>query len=215
MPDLSAFPNIPSNRSREPALFDTSIKIATPDLIQTDEAPVPVEIVTKLLFEQIGGIEIIGVARSDIINGQSVSYNLIGNISVIQKLYNPTNIFKLVGSSKEFFENFGIRFVTHSLDSGSALAPVFIDVENIVPAVEGVSPAEVPIVDRLTGVEITTVETYAEAVAYINANYPIRDTVYIETTTGDLIIDVTGMEINERVEIEVLSAGNLEDDTIY
>lgn len=209
MSSLSATPNMPRVIFESAfAFYDTSIKVATPDVILTDEESLPTEVVAKLLFEQIGGIEIINIARNDIINGQTISYNLIGNISTIQRLYNPSNIFKLVGSSKEFFDNFGIRFATHVPENGTAPAPAYIDVANAVPNVS------VPVLDRITGNTITTLTTYADAVSYINNNYPIRELVYVDYS-GNLVVDVTGMETNERVDIEVLTSGSLQDDTIY
>jgi hypothetical protein len=41
-----------------------------------------------------------------------------------------------------------------------------------------------------------------------------REKVYIDNITGNLIIDVTNLNVNERVEIQVLSSGSVINDTI-
>jgi len=39
--------------------------------------------------------------------------------------------------------------------------------------------------------------------------------IYNDLETGDLIIDVINLKKNDRVEVEILSSGNVENDTIY
>jgi len=57
--------------------------------------------------------------------------------------------------------------------------------------------------------------TFAEAQKYIDETYLVRNIVYSDPLTGNIVVDVTRMEINERVDVEVQSRGILEDDTIY
>ena len=44
---------------------------------------------------------------------------------------------------------------------------------------------------------------------------PNCKSVYIDKITGDLVINLINTKPGEQVEVEVLSAGNIFDDTIY
>ena len=59
------------------------IKVATPNLIIQGSELVPIEIMTDLIFEDIGGQEIITITRSDIINGQDVLYRPIKYLAIM------------------------------------------------------------------------------------------------------------------------------------
>jgi hypothetical protein len=96
-----------------------SVKVATPDiLILTDEAMSP-EIMTDLIFEDIGGQEIISIARNDIINGQNVLYQPIKNITSLFYQYNPQNILALPKTDKDYFKNFPISLQSHIPECGT------------------------------------------------------------------------------------------------
>jgi hypothetical protein len=69
-----------------------------------------VEIMTDLIFEDIGGHELLSVSRNDIINGQRVSYSPIKNLGLVQQRYNPNNILRLQSTSDTYFANFAIKF---------------------------------------------------------------------------------------------------------
>jgi alpha-L-arabinofuranosidase len=64
----------------------------------------------NLILEDIGGQELINIARNDIINGQTVSYQPIKNLSSIQQQYNPNNILGIQNTSDRYFSNFSIKF---------------------------------------------------------------------------------------------------------
>ena len=85
-----------------------SIKTARPDIIISEE-DVPVELMTDLIFENIGGQELINIARTDIINGQNVIYQPIKNLSSIYFKYNPQNVLSLQNTSEEYFNKFPIK----------------------------------------------------------------------------------------------------------
>ena len=46
------------------------IKSATPENILWDESLMPIEILTDLIFEDIGGQELLSVTRHDTVNGE-------------------------------------------------------------------------------------------------------------------------------------------------
>jgi len=170
MSEVNATPDVPDSQSTTSQSSSKAIKVATPDILLFDESSVPVDIMTELIFEDIGGQEIITISRNDIINGQEVSYNLIGNLSKIQKQYNSKNIFSLPETSEKYFKNFAIRFDIHVPEKGTGPNDERVYVESV-------------------GTDVSD--------------------------AGDLIIDVINMEINERVDVEILRRGQSLNDTIY
>ena len=141
-----------------------AIKIATPDLILEDTNQINVEIMTDLIFEDIGGQEIINIARGDLVNGQTINYSPIKNLLSVNFKNNPKNIISLENTSETFFNNFPIKLDTHIPNVGTG---------------------------------------------------PDGDFVYIDQTTGNLIINVINMQTDEQVEVQIMVSGNLLDDTIY
>jgi hypothetical protein len=69
----------------------------------------PIDIMSDLIFEDIGGQELINIARNDIVNGQTISYQPIKNLSSLQQQYNPNNILSLQQTSDKYFANFSIK----------------------------------------------------------------------------------------------------------
>jgi hypothetical protein len=105
------------------------IKTATPDIVLFDDSVVPIEIMTDLIFEEIGGQELINISRTDTINGQKILYQPIKNINIINQEYNPNNILGLQKTSDKYFSGYAIKFeervpkVSNSLDGN----PVYVD----------------------------------------------------------------------------------------
>lgn len=86
-----------------------SIKIATPDLVLFDNASVPIEVMSDLIFENIGGQELINISRNDMVNGQDVVYQPIKNLTSLYLQYNPQNVLALQNTSATYFKNFPIK----------------------------------------------------------------------------------------------------------
>lgn len=74
------------------------VKIATPDLILQNEEVMSIEIMTDLIFEDIGGYELATISRHDLVNGQKVIYTPIKNLTDLYLQYNPNNILSLQSS---------------------------------------------------------------------------------------------------------------------
>lgn len=91
------------------SLTSNAVKTAGSDIILFDDEIVPIEIMTDLIFENIGGQELINIARGDIVNGQKITYQPIKNISDIERQYNPNNIISLQKTSDIYFANFPIQ----------------------------------------------------------------------------------------------------------
>jgi len=97
-------PTLPATVSPPPP-----VKTATLDIILFDEESVPTDGMFDQIFENIGGQELISITRSDIVNGQKISYQPIKNLSAIQQRYNPNNILSLQQTADKFFAGFSIN----------------------------------------------------------------------------------------------------------
>jgi hypothetical protein len=91
----SATANLPYPES---ASQDNSVKIATPDLILLNDEAMSIEIITDLIFEDIGGYELATISRHDLVNGQKVIYTPIKNLTDLYLQYNPNNVLRLQAS---------------------------------------------------------------------------------------------------------------------
>ena len=90
-----------------PSAPTAEVKAATPDIL-IDPGTVPLELMQDLLFENIGGQEILMVSRHDTIIGQPVAYQPIKNLNEISLQYNSDNIVFMPESIKNYFKNFNI-----------------------------------------------------------------------------------------------------------
>jgi hypothetical protein len=87
-----------------------TVKTAPIDTILFDDNSISIDRMFNLILEDIGGQELINIARNDIINGQQVSYQPIKNLSSIQQQYNYNNILGIQNTSDKYFSNFSIKF---------------------------------------------------------------------------------------------------------
>jgi hypothetical protein len=145
-------------------LYEKATNPATPEMIALNNPVLDSERMLDLVFEDIGGQELINISRNDIINGQDVFYNPIKNLKELYVQYNPNNIIKLENTSDTYFKNFSIKL------------------ESKLPAYG-------------TG--------------------PNGEEVYIDTTTGDLVINISSLEPDEQVDVEILEGGEILNGTIY
>lgn len=91
---------------------DDSVKIATPDLILFNDESMSIEIMTDLIFEDIGGYELATISRHDIVNGQKVVYTPIKNLTDLYLQYNPNNVLSLQ-SSDSYFKSLSLSIFDH------------------------------------------------------------------------------------------------------
>jgi hypothetical protein len=104
-------------------------KTAPIDTVLFEDSGMSIEIMTDLIFEDIGGHELLSVSRNDIINGQQVSYSPIKNLGLIQQRYNPNNILKLQSTSETYFANFAIKFEEKVPTEGNGPGGVSVYIE--------------------------------------------------------------------------------------
>lgn len=105
------------------------VKPATPDLILFNDERVPIEIMTDLIFENIGGQELINIVRSDLVNGQNILYQPIKNLSSLYFQYNPQNVLGLQDIDINYFKQFPINFANKTPECGTGpnCSIVYID----------------------------------------------------------------------------------------
>lgn len=140
-----------------------AIKAARPDII-IESNIISEPAMYSLLFEDIGGKELINIARNDTVNGQKVAYNPIKNLTSLGLKYGPQNLVPVQGSSRTYFDNFPIKLERKIPDVGTG---------------------------------------------------PYGEVVYIEEGTRDLIVNVFNLAADELVEVQILTRGEILDDTIY
>lgn len=83
-------------------------KNPTRDVVLFNENNVSVEGITNLLFEQIGGIELISMVRRDTVEGQNPYYSIISNLSSIKREFDPTQIIARQKPNQSYFDIFSI-----------------------------------------------------------------------------------------------------------
>jgi len=110
------------------------VKTAPIDTILFNDDSVPIEIMTDLIFEDIGGQELISISRSDIINGQKISYQPVKNLTSVEYQYNPKNILGSQDTSDKYFAGFAIKLVEKIPEVGNGLGGsyVYLDAGGIV-----------------------------------------------------------------------------------
>lgn len=109
----------PTAAAATPAVSVTQVKAATPDLIQIDNNTVPEELMLELLFEDIGGQELLTVARHDTLSGRQIAYQPIKNINDIALQYSSESIIFMPESLKNYFKNFNIILENNVPDIGN------------------------------------------------------------------------------------------------
>jgi hypothetical protein len=89
-----------------------SEKTPTRDVVTFVQSSFSAEGITNLLFEQIGGIELISMVRRDTVEGQNPYYTVISNLSNIKKEFDPTQIISRQKPNQSFFDIFAIDINT-------------------------------------------------------------------------------------------------------
>jgi len=117
---VSATPLTPSTIGLAVSTNNINPVLTAPiDTILFNDDSVPVEIMADIIFENIGGQELISIARNDTVNGQTVLYQPIKNLTAVQQQYNSNNIVSLQSTSDKYFQNFSIKFDEKVPDEGT------------------------------------------------------------------------------------------------
>lgn len=195
-------PSAPNTSDKRP-----EVKPATPDLLNFDET-LPIELLSDLLFENIGGIEILTVSRRDLVNGQRPNYSLIANSATLAATYAPNNFIQIPKNANDLFENFPIRFAVHVPDFGTASSKFYVGEEN------SFGCSGFPVLNKRTDEVRACFPTFQEANLFALAQQNLS-IVYVEENTGNVVVDVLNIRDGDRVQLEVLESGDVQSDTIY
>lgn len=103
---VEATPNLPTPNA---STASNGVLAASKDIFVITDESLPIEIMTDLIFEDIGGQEIINISRSDIVSGQNVIYQPIKNLTLLNYQYNPQNIVSLQDTLESYFKKFPIQ----------------------------------------------------------------------------------------------------------
>jgi hypothetical protein len=162
---VSATPLTPSTLGLSVSRNNVNPVLTAPiDTILFNDDSVPIEIMADLIFENIGGQELINISRSDTINGQDVIYSPLKNLKDLYIQYNPNNIIKLESTADTYFKNFPIRLESKLPPYGTG---------------------------------------------------PSGEVVYLDPVTGDLVINVSSLDPDEQVDVQILNSGETLNGTIY
>lgn len=133
-------PDTPSTISATPSSISPTtqtaqkppVKTAPIDTVLINDDTLPIEIMRDLIFENLGGQELINIARNDTVNGQKIIYQPIANLFSIQQEYNSNNIVSIEGTANKYFQNFPINFDSKVPQKGTGpnLDHVYIDPQN-------------------------------------------------------------------------------------
>lgn len=86
----------------------TSVKVPELYNIDLSNETVPESLLEFLLFEQIGGQELISISRADVLSGQNASYAIVSNLSDVASQYSSENILSLPGTLPDLFKVYGL-----------------------------------------------------------------------------------------------------------
>lgn len=99
-------PQVPTT----PTSSGTAVQSATPQYVLLDSSQVSIDVMFDLVFEDIGGQEIINIARNDTVFTENLIYQPIKNSVLLSQQYNPNTLLSLQGTSGDYFKNFPISF---------------------------------------------------------------------------------------------------------
>ena len=157
-----------SNRSADSVGSSRAVKVASPDIVLIDQETLPVELLSKMIFEEIGGQQLLAVSRHDIVNGQQVVYRPISNIAQIAISYNPGNIISVQDPNKDIFGKFFIDLAKRIPAFREVIKKgiVFFDMnnENIEILVQNTAVGEEVEVQVLSSAEIFNDTIYEESI---------------------------------------------------
>jgi hypothetical protein len=109
----------------------SGIKQAQPDIIIDPDIDTSGDYIVERFFEELGGTELINLSRYDLIDGISVNYNPIANLSRLRRRFNPNNLIALDILSDDEFSKFSIDLLSRGI-----YEPIFDDDGNLVVEVD-------------------------------------------------------------------------------
>lgn len=167
----------------------SAVKLPNREVVNFQVAPALPEYISEILFEEIGGTELINMVRHDTVFGINVAYNIISNLTQINLRFDPSLSLSGVGTYDPIFSKFTIKFETKVPEGDFYL---FTD---------DIIPVSFPASASPGGGIIESVDQPEDGELFNVAN-----NVYINSN-GDLVVELANILQDEGVEIEVRSDG--------
>jgi hypothetical protein len=96
------------------------VKVATSNLFVFNTPPERSDVIADAIIEDIGGQEIINLTRTNLVNGQNVTYNVIANLASTQAQFNPNTMIALQGTDASYFGSFPLLVSDFTPEYGTA-----------------------------------------------------------------------------------------------
>jgi hypothetical protein len=107
------------------------VKPAGPELLVVGTEQYTQAYLEKILFENLTGVEIINVARHDMVDGANIEYSDISNLGKISTLYGGANLVALQNTSEQIFKRYPIRLESYvpssTSDPNGRNSPVYMN----------------------------------------------------------------------------------------
>lgn len=145
-----------------------SLKIADPQFILSTDPAATIEEMQNVLWQSIGGHEIISLARRDLVDGKNINYQLISDLQKLFAEYNPKTIASIENSTPLYFNKFGIKFEKY-LPSEYDLAAIDPNLKN---------PVSIDVNNNITIYVSNIKDSYDIEVQSITSEEVFRDTIY-------------------------------------
>ena len=104
----------------------SQVKVSNVNVVAMNYNQQPVELLEKMFFQDVGGTEILSVARHDTVGGEPVVYSEVDNLKDLQIQFNPLNILTTTNINN-LFKGYGID-ITQKLNRD--LDTVKVEVES-------------------------------------------------------------------------------------
>ena len=103
----------------ESVLNESNVQIPEKGIVQYNEAALPQQMISDMLFADVGGQELLLVSRWDTIDGQNVSYSLVTDLSQTAQQFNSSGILTGNEGSMAYFRQFSIDVVNRMSEINS------------------------------------------------------------------------------------------------
>ena len=85
----------------------SQVKISAVNVINRNYEDISVQQMERLYFQNVGGTEILSVARHDTVGGEEVVFNNVDNLSELRSQFNPLNIL-MTTNINSLFSEYGV-----------------------------------------------------------------------------------------------------------
>ena len=85
----------------------SQVKISAVNVVNRNYEATSVEQMERLFFQNVGGTEILSVARHDTVGGEEVVFNNVDNLSELRSQFNPLNIL-MTTNLNSLFSEYGV-----------------------------------------------------------------------------------------------------------